>query len=437
MKVNSKNIFLLTLLISVKTSFAQEIKHLSLREAVQTGLQNSKQLKISRAKIEEANAMLTEAKNRQLPDLKISGSYLRLNSANIDLKNEESGGTGNSTKISSAIYGIANASLPIYAGGKIRFGIEASKYLLEASRLENENDSNAIAYNIMEAYINLYKSREAIKIVEENLQASRSRDTTFSNLEKNGLLARNDLLKSELQTTQTELSLLDAQNDSKIANVNMDLLLGLPENILLETDFNFISQTYEIPTFEDYKMQALQSRKDIQASALRIQSASLGIKSAHAESLPSLALTGGYIAGVIPNFVTVTNVANIGIGIQYNLANLWKSNSKLSTAKAQFAEATAAAEMLQDAVKLQANRNYQDFILAKNKIEVYQKAFLQAEENFRITNNKYNNSLATITDLLEANASLLQAKLNVPFAKADAFLAYKKLLLTAGTIIEK
>ncbi len=437
MKVNSKNIFLLALFISVKTSFAQEIKHLSLREAVQTGLQNSKQLKISRAKIEEANAMLTEAKNRQLPDLKISGSYLRLNSANIDLKNAGSGGSGNTPKISSAIYGMANASLPIYAGGKIRFGIEASKYLLEASRLENENDSNAIAYNIMEAYINLYKSREAIKIVEENLQASRSRDTTFSNLEKNGLLARNDLLKSELQTTQTELSLLDAQNDSKIANVNMDLLLGLPENILLETDVNFISQIYEIPTFEDYKMQALQSRKDIQASALRIQSASLGIKSAHAESLPSLALTGGYIAGVIPNFVTVTNVANIGIGIQYNLANLWKSNSKLATAKAQFAEATAAAEMLQDAVKLQANRNYQFFILAKNKIDVYQKAFLQAEENFRITNNKYKNSLATITDLLEANASLLQAKLNVPFAKADAFLAYKKLLLTAGTIIEK
>lgn len=437
MKFNSKYIFLYAILFCANTSFAQETKHLSLQEAMQSGLQNSKQLKISRAKIEEANAMLTDAKNRQLPDFKISGSYLRLNSANVDLKNSGSGGSGNTPKISSAFYGIANVSLPIYAGGKIRFGIESSKYLLEAARLENENDINAIAYNIIEAYINLYKSREAIKIVEENLQASRSRDTTFSNLEKNGLLARNDLLKSELQTTQTELSLLDAQNDSKIANVNMDLMLGLPENIFLETDMDFINQINEAPTFEDFESQALQSRKDMQASALRMQSANLGIKSAHAESLPMLALTGGYIAGIIPNFVTVTNVANIGIGIQYNLANLWKSNSKLATAKAQYSEATAAAEMLQDAVKLQANRSYQDFILAKNKIEVFEKAFVQAEENFRITNNKYKNSLATITDLLEANASLLQAKLNVPFAKADAFLAYKKLLLTAGTINEK
>lgn len=434
MNLKIKHLFLLFFLFSAYGSIAQETKVISLDEAINTGLQNSKKLKISRAKIDEANAMLDEAKNRQLPDLKISGSYLRLNSANIDLKNQGSGSSGNTPKISSALYGMASASLPIYAGGKIRYGIESSKYLLEATRLENENDSNAIAYNIIEAYINLYKSREAIKIVQENLQVSRSRDTTFSNLEKNGLLARNDLLKSELQTTQTELSLLDAENDSRIANVNMDLLLGFPESNIIETQTDFFNNIPDIPTFETYEMQALQNRKDLQASNLRIQSSRIGIKSAHAETLPSLVLTGGYIAGVIPNFVTVTNVANIGLGIQYNLASLWKSNSKLATAKAQFAEANAADEMLQDQIKLQANRNYQDFILSKNKIDVYEKALAQAQENYRITNNKYVNSLATITDLLEANASLLQAKLNVPFAKADAFMAYKKLLLTAGTI---
>ncbi|MEO8116336.1 MAG: TolC family protein [Bacteroidota bacterium] len=433
MNLKIKHLFLLFFMFSAYGSIAQETKAISLDEAINTGLQNSKKLKISRAKIDEANAMLEEAKNRQLPDLKISGSYLRLNSANIVLKNPGSG-SGTTPKISSALYGMASASLPIYAGGKIRYGIESSKYLLEASRLDNENDSNAIAYNIIEAYINLYKSREAIKIVQENLQVSRSRDTTFSNLEKNGLLARNDLLKSELQTTQTELSLLDAENDSRIANVNMDLLLGFPESNIIETQTDFFNKIPDIPTFETYEMQALQNRKDIQASSLRIQSANIGIKSAHAETLPSLVLTGGYIAGVIPNFVAVTNVANIGLGIQYNLANLWKSNSKLATAKAQFAEANAADEMLQDEIKLEANRNYQDFILSKNKIDVYEKALAQSQENYRITNNKYVNSLATITDLLEANASLLQAKLNVPFAKADAFMAYKKLLLTAGTI---
>ena len=164
-----------------------------------------------------------------------------------------------------------------------------------------------------------------MKCVEANLQVSRALDTTCYNLWEKWLVDRNDLLNSEFQTTQTEVSLLDAENESKIANVNMDLLLGLPENITLETQPDFFNTIPSIPTFEDYEMQALQNRKDIQASSLRIQSANLGIKSAHAEVLPSLVLTGGYIAGVIPNFVTVTKVANIGLGYQSSWARVWKS----------------------------------------------------------------------------------------------------------------
>ncbi|MBS1729301.1 MAG: TolC family protein [Bacteroidetes bacterium] len=434
MNLNLKNIFFLVYLFSAFSSFAQEKRIISLEEAIQTGIQYSRKLKISEAKISEANAMVTEAKNRQLPDFKISGSYLRLSSANIDLKNSGGSSPESFPGVSSALFGIGNASLPLYAGGKIRFGITSAKYLLEASRLENANDSNAIAFNIIEAYINLYKSREAIKIVQENLQAARSRDTIFSNLEKNGLLARNDLLKSELQTTQTELALLDAENDSKIANVNMDLILGFPESAIIETEIDFLKDIPDVPSFNEVEQQAIQQRKDLQASSLRIQSAQLGIKSAEADKLPTIAITGGYIAAVIPHLLSVTNAVNIGLGVQYNLANLWKSNSGLTRAKAQLAEANAAGELLMDQIKLQSNRDYQDFILSKNKIEVYEKALAQAQENYRITNNKYLNNLATLTDLLEANASLFQAKLNVPFAKADSYMAYKKLMMTTGSI---
>lgn len=415
---------------------AQTLRPISLAEAIELGIKNSKNLEISRAKILEAQAMLEDAKNRQLPDLNISGSYLQLNSANIDLKSAGSGSSSNTPKISSLIYGMANASLPVYAGGRIRFGIESSTYLLNAARLQSEQDSNAIAYNIAEAYINLYKSRIAIQVVQENLQAARSRDTTFSNLEKNGLLAKNDLLKSNLQTTQTELALLDAQNDAKLANTNMCLLLGLPDSIQIETETSFLATLPETISLTDLEAASFQNRKDMQAGNLRIKAADLAIKSARAESLPSLVLTGGYVAGVVPNLFSVTNALNVGIGVQYNLANLWKSNASLTRAKAQLTEAQAGENLLEDAVRLQANKDFQEFILAKNKMDVYDKALAQSTENYRITHNKYANNLATMTELLEANAALLQAKLNVPFAKADAFLAYEKLLLVSGKQIK-
>jgi outer membrane protein TolC len=50
---------------------------------------------------------------------------------------------------------------------------------------------------------------------------------------------------------------------------------------------------------------------------------------------------------------------------------------------------------------------------AQKKMQVYQKAIDQATENYRITKNKYDNSLATTTDLLDANVAQLLARLNL------------------------
>ena len=73
-------------------------------------------------------------------------------------------------------------------------------------------------------------------------------------------------------------------------------------------------------------------------------------------------------------------------------------------------------------------------MLSQKKTEVYKKAVIQAEENYRITKNKYDNALVNTTDLLDANVLLLQSKINLAVAKADVYLAYNKLLQTTGTL---
>ncbi len=437
MNNNLKTSFILLIfgLLSSR-AIAQVAQKLTLPEAIKLGIKNSKNLKLSAARIAEADALVKAAYNNQLPDFKVTGSYLRIGSANVDLKTrkDSSGGVANTPKVSSAAYGLANISLPLYAGGRIRYGIESAKYLVQAATLEAGGDKNDVIFNTANAYINLYKAAEAVTIVRENLQASLSRDTNFSNLEKNGLLARNDLLKSQLQSSNIELSLLDAENNLSLANINMNLMLGLPENNLLIIDSNFINTSKAAKAFEEYEMLALQNRYDIQALSFRKKAAATNIKSAKGEAYPSLVLTGGYVAAYVPHLVTITNAVNVGLGVQYNLSSFWKTNTKLLQAKARETEINASEDILNDAVKLQVNRDYQNYLLSQKKIEVYEKASAQATENYRITENKYRNSLVTLTDLLEADAALLQSKLNTSFAKADAVLAYNKLLQTAGLL---
>lgn len=406
---------------------------LSLQEAVKLGIENSKNLKIDQAKIEESTANLLEAKNRQFPEFKVSGTYMYLPlKPNVDIKIP--GVAGGGPEVSQVLYGSANLSVPIYSGGRIKYGIQSAQYLVEASKLTSENDKNAIAYNISQAYNNLFKASQVVQLLQENLASSQKRDQSFIKLENNGVIARNDRLKAQLQTSNIELQLMEAQNNYSIANINMDLLLGLPDNTEIEVDSNYIGAD-DLGKPDDYYLNlARENRKDLQALDLQRKAAALGTKSAKAENLPSLALTGGYVAADIPKLLTITNAVNFGVGLSYNLSNIWKKNSSLMQSKAREQELAANNDLLNDNVTLEVKRDYQNDLYAHKKIDVYQRALEQAEENYRITLNKYNAGLETITNLLDADTARITANVNVVTSKADAALAHKKLLQTTGII---
>lgn len=438
MKKINNSVIALSLFIGIANINAQEKKQLSLDEAVRLGIQNSKNLKIDAAKIEEATADLLEAKNKQLPDFKLSGQYMRLTNAKVDVKFlNDSGSGGGVASPKSVFLGQANLSMPIYAGGRIKYGIESAKYLVEASKLSTENDKTAIAYNVAQAYNNLFKANQSIKVLEENLTASNQRDETFLKMENNGLIARNDRLKANLQTSDIELQLLEAKNNYNIANINMDLLLGIPETTIIEVDPNYIDEAEDAKPVDYYLNEAQQNRKDLQALSQQRRAAELGSRAAKAENLPTIALTGGYIAADAPNFLTVYNAVNVGIGIQYNLANIWKKNSSLRQSKAREKQLEASNELLNDNIKLDVNREYQNTNYSKQRIAVFEKSAIQANENYRITKNKFDNGLATMTELLDADAAQISANVGVINAKADAALAYRKLLQTTGTLTIK
>ena len=213
-------------------------------------------------------------------------------------------------------------------------------------------------------------------------------------------------------------------------------MLGLPEKTTLAPDSNF-TQVGSVKPLDDYLQSALTNRKDVAALELRKQAAQTGVKSVKAEYYPNLQLSGGYIAADIPHVFTVTNAMNIGVGVSYNLGSLWKTKAKVEEAEARTKQLVAGEALLSDNIRLQVNKAYFNWLSSQKKINVYAKAIEQANENYRIVKNKYNNSLATTTDLLEADVAQLQAKLNYVFAKADSVVVYNQLLQAAGELSTK
>ncbi|WP_107685740.1 TolC family protein [Niastella koreensis] len=416
---------------------AQESKRITLQEAIDLSIKNSKQLKLSQAKITEAVAATKEASERRLPDVGVNGTYLRVNHPKLDIKTAAGPTDSNAISpgnINQAFLVMANVSLPVFAGFKVKYGIESAQFLEKAAQLDADNDRQGVILNTIAAYVNLYKAGAAVRLVDSNLAQSRARDTDFSNLEQNGTLARNDLLKAQQETSNLELSLLDAQNNLQLAIVNMNLMLGLPEKAQLLTDSSSFVPPTTVKTIEEYEQLAAENRHDLKALDYRQKAARSAVKIAKGDYYPSLALTGGYVAADIPRFLVITNALNAGIGVKYSLSSIWKTNSKIAQAKAREVQLQANMAMLDDNIRLSINQAYLNYLSGVKKIEVYHKALDQATENYRINKNKYANNLLTLTDLLDADVAQLQARLNIAFAQADLVLAYQTLLQKAGLL---
>jgi outer membrane protein len=408
-------------------------RKISLEEAIDLSLKNSKPLKAAQARIQQASANTTISKQKQLPDLSISGSYLRVTQPNIVQAHPPST-PGTPISVNQVAYGLANLSVPIYSGNKLQYGIKSSEFLEKAAMLDADQDKDAVILNTIDAFSNLYKARANLRVIQQNLAQSKSRDVDFANLEKNGLLARNDKLKALLQTANIELNLADVENNLKVTMVNMNIMLGLPEVTVLVPDSTSLVDPGSVKSIQDYEQLALQNRKDMQALGYRKQASQMGIKTAKADYFPSFSLSGGYVALDVPDFITVTNAFTFGVGLSYNVSSLWKTNAHVSEAKAKLAEVQANEEELNDNIRSQINQAYEALLTAQKKIEVSQVAIENGKENYKIVKNKYDNSLLTVTDLLDANALMLQSEISFELAKADAIVAYNVLLERSGVL---
>ncbi len=425
------------LLVLSLTDFAQSSINLTLPAAIDLSIANSKYLHQNEVAIQKASAALTEARQNRLPNAAVSGSYLQLSQADVNLKiknNNPNNPPNESPKVSNAMYGTLNLSLPIYTGGKLKFGIAAAELLEKATLLDLDNQKEEVINNAIETYANLFKAFKAVDLVKENLAQAKQREKEFSDLEKNGLLARNDLLKTQLQTSNTELALLDAENNLDLAKLNMNLLLGQPLETPLQIDLPDLNYNSDSLTMLQYLKAAATNRTDVAANILRADAAEYAVKAIKAERLPNLALTGGYIAANISKVLTISNAINIGVGVKYDIASLWKNKAKVQQAEANTKQFHLQNEIINDRITQQVSSQFFNLQHAQKKINVLQLATEQAKENYRIVNNKYNNSLSTLSDLLEADVSRLQSDLNLLVAKVDGFVAYNHLLQSAGLL---
>lgn len=417
------------------TAYAQE-RTITLEEAIKLGLENSKTLKLSQTKIDQAVSQYNQAKDKALPTASASFMYSRAQiPANTLNLGEESLSL---PKSANANLGIVSVEEVIYGGGRFRYAKESTDLLVNVAKLDVEKDREQIAYNIVNAYYDLYRVVQSKTVVEQSLKSIDQQIHQAQRFFDQGLVTKNDVLRFQLQRSNIELNGIDLENNRKVINYNLNILLGLPDETQLNVSQIPVAQRTVAP-LQSYRDSALAIREELRQQDLRTKYADVNIKNIQAEKLPTLAATAGlyYVnasANPLPNSGKYITPLTAGLALSWNFGSLWTNKNKVNEARIQREETVINKGIIADNIKNEVNQSYQNYVKAVDKIKLIETSIAQANENNRILTSKYANSTASATDRADAETLLYQAQINLELAKADAGLAYYNLLKATGKL---
>ncbi len=420
-----------TLFISIN-SYGQEKKVVNLEEAISLGVNHSNQIKLDSLNFKIADVKLSQSKSNQLPQVTASASYIRI-SDNIT-PFSVAFPTGNvvlNPQILNQSYNAVQARQLIWAGGKLRNANKIAELDKKAVDFDIATSKNDVSYQIASIYYNLYATKQTKKIIEANIELLNNQKNDANNYVKQGVILENEVLKIDLAISNLETNLSDIENTILFFKNNLSILTGLNKtiDILEELPSNPVQEL----SLDNAVSNALKNRSEIKGLSVREEQATIAKKITNSNYLPTLSGIGSYNYDqpnmrVFPNQETFTGTWYAGVSLNWNLTDVFTNKNKIKESKFSIDKVNTSINQVKEGIQIEVNADYNNFQLAKQKIEIAKKAVTQATENFRVEQNKFNANNTTATDFLNANALLVNAKINLTTAISNADLAHKKLL---------
>ena len=427
---------------------AQQKLHLTLDQAIQTGLENSKVLHSSRFRLDAADARASEMSGAALPSLKFNAAYTRLSEVPAQGFTMPANAFGPgfppapvSVVLSPTIldnYTLrATVQQPLWTGGKLSGAIDAAKENAVASEFDLKKDRADVIYNITAAYWNLYRAREAKSFVDSNVAQVKAHLVDAQNLQRQGMITQNDLMKVQVQLSDAQVRAIDADNMVRMALYALNNTLGLP----LQTEITIMSQLQprdrSFGSIDTLVAQAIDNRPELAAMQARVRASEAGVTAARGGWWPQIAVVGNYNylnpnSRYFPLMKQFKDSWDVSVSASLDIWNWLQTANQSAQASAQLSQAREGLAMLNDGVTLEVTQNYLGIQKARERATVSQQGVVQAEENYRIMKGKYAQGMAANSELLDAEVALLQSRLNLVQSLVDYELAIAGLTRAIG-----
>jgi outer membrane protein len=414
-----KKIKLITL--SLTAFFAVNINAMTLNEAVDIALKNNFDIQGKKYDYIESLENVKSNKSNFMPKLDLGYSYLNRDDANIGELEEE------------AAASIA-LSYNLFNGFKDLALTQSSNFLSESSQYSLNAIKQDIVLNTKIAYIDFLDKKNELETYKSALKLFQEQFVDSMNRFEQGLIAKNDLLQVQVNTSSAKQNVVKAQGALKVSKHKLSNILGgidLTYEVIEDLD----EKSLQISSFDE---KLLDNRSEIQALNMNLKSIKELEKSVKSGFLPKVDASishNKYFDGLsTKNFDEGEENQNIAkLSASWNLYNGGYDSAQTEIYKTKYLSAISLLNKTKLDIKLQYESAKSDLEVAIDNLETSKLALLQAKENYSIVKNRFAEGISTSTDLTDANYLLTQAQQGFNRAYFDKYLA----ISTLDRIFEK
>ena len=411
--------------------FAQEQKEVfTLGESIAEALEKNWTLKAKEEGVMQANAVKKQSRADFLPTLSTMYGYtgykddvMRIGDFTID--RSEHNYTWRT-----------NLSLPVFTGFALSSSYELAKLGVDQAEVEVELEELDLALSVKQAYFNILIADKAVDVAEKDVASRKSNADVARNFYEVGMIPVNDLLQAEVEWADAQQTLVKVLNGARLARSAFNVILAREVNEPVDVE-DILDYKPEIGEFEDFVERALKQRPEIKAIELALLQADQRIRLAKSGYYPTVSISGEYVkqgdsVDVSGSRFHIPRDVSAGVSLTWTLfqgGKTYYSTRENESLKRELMETQYA---LRDSITLELKTALLDLETSEKNIPTTRQAVEQGEENLRVSEERYKAQVTTITEVLDAQTRLSQARVNYFMAFYDHNLAKARLLRAIG-----
>lgn len=460
-------VLVLVLLLTALSPPAMAEQRLTLSQAVNLALKQSPQLALEQAKVDEAEASRKSMRGLFGPKLMLEGSVLVWDSplafsfdmpaiTNFNELVTKYGLNANEITAMSNNMDLLTGMFKLFDMGDIREqvtaqvsvtlaqpltpllqiyqGYKATRSLSDAAAVERKGKDVDVAHQVTKTYLQLMQVQRFVKVAATGVEQVAAHLKQARHFHEAGLIGKQMVLKAQLELARAKERVIKARYGAGMAASALAVLMGLPaEEVIVPTEEVTDPPAQLSQTLEGCIKRAHEGRSELKSLNLKHEAALAGKDSLFwGMILPQVSAIATYQYNYGQGTFSPENSFFGGGVFSWEVWDWGHKYYSLKAADAKARQASSGKRLLRDGIVLQVKKAYFDLKQAEEALSVARAVIVEAEENFRIEQKRFETQANTSTDVLDAQLALTRAQLSYTTSLYGHYIARAELKRAMG-----